>query len=135
MIDTLDAMKKDSQFAREAIRWLENQFKQGNRFIRAQIHNEKLSNNRQQTLKSKDIDSWRLYQLIDCCKYFKQQFEVSKNIQSETSITQMVTLLINHNLNETNCNERLKNLIQSANSEQIEVKNIKEFYDKWKSTS
>jgi protein SMG5 len=128
-------MKKDSQLAREAIRWLENQFKQGNRFIRAQIQNEKISNNnRQQLLKSKDIDAWRFSQLIDCCKYFKQQFEVNKNDQHKDGITQMVTLLTNHNLHEIEINERLTNLIKMAYSEKIEVKNIKEFYDKWKST-
>ena len=31
VIDHLDSIKKDSRFAREVIRWLEGQFKQGNR--------------------------------------------------------------------------------------------------------
>jgi hypothetical protein len=31
VIDSLDFMKKDSKEAREVVRWLEGQFKQGNR--------------------------------------------------------------------------------------------------------
>ena len=33
VIDHLDSIKKESRQAREVIRWLENQFKQGNRLI------------------------------------------------------------------------------------------------------
>jgi protein SMG5 len=33
VIDDLDAMKKETKLARDAIRWLESQFRQGNRSI------------------------------------------------------------------------------------------------------
>ena len=71
VIDNLDSIKKESKLAREAIRWLENQFKLGNRFLRAQKHDEKISSHNDANLKKKDFDKWIFYQLIDCCKYFE----------------------------------------------------------------
>ncbi len=79
VIDHLDAIKKDSKLAREAIRWLENQFKQGNRFLRAQTQNEKVAYQNDggaAALKKKDFDKWMFYQLVDCCKYFEVIFNI-----------------------------------------------------------
>lgn len=93
VIDNLDRMKKDSKLAREAIRWLENQFKQGNRFMRAQNQNEKISSNETSGLinKKKDLDAWCFLQLVDCCKYFQQ--EASGTNDAESNKQNMVTLL------------------------------------------
>jgi protein SMG5 len=79
VIDNLDSIKKESKLAREAIRWLENQFKLGNRFLRAQKHDEKISNQNDSNLKKKDFDKWMFYQLIDCCKYFEVIVFLSKS--------------------------------------------------------
>lgn len=91
VIDNLDSIKKDSKQARDAIRWLETQFKQGNRFLRAQTHNEKLVANYDSILKKKDIDLWRFYQLIDCCKYFQEKAVL--NNKSDDKRLNMITIL------------------------------------------
>jgi protein SMG5 len=94
VIDNLDRMKKDNARARDTIRWLEQQFKQGNRFMRAQNQNEKISSNENSGLvhKKKDFEAWCFLQLIDCCKYFQQ--EANGGYIAEGSNRQnMVTLL------------------------------------------
>lgn len=111
-------MKKESKLAREAIRWLENQFKQGNRlhdqflyillifflnssfkidmknlrFLRAQNQNEKLTKTIDRSLKKKDVDLWCFQQLVDCCAYFQQHQQTLNGGESKKS-SNMVTLL------------------------------------------
>ena len=93
----MDSIKKDSRQARDAIRWLENQFKHGNRFLRAQTDNEKHSTHQaDSSLKKKDLDLWRFYQLIDCCKYFQED----TNLNDESKKLDIVTLLTNSECNE-----------------------------------
>jgi hypothetical protein len=38
VIDILDELKKEQREARDAIRWLENQFRQGNRCVTILLH-------------------------------------------------------------------------------------------------
>lgn len=40
VLSELDVLKKKSDVVRNTIRWLEREFKMGNRFIRLQRHNE-----------------------------------------------------------------------------------------------
>jgi protein SMG5 len=128
VIDSLDEMKKDSKLAREAIRWLENQFKHGNRFIRAQVQNEMTTNKNQ--MKNKDVDLYRLAQLIDCCKYFQENHNL---VDIDENIANMVTLLVNNSLNDDHLTNNAKNLLFTCQKENINVKNIADFYAKWNS--
>ena len=107
VIDNLDSIKKDSKQAREAIRWLETQFKQGNRFLRAQTHNEKIVANYDLILlKKKDLELWRFYQLIDCCKYFQE--EAVLNNKNEDKRLNMITILINCELRDQKSQESIE---------------------------
>jgi protein SMG5 len=131
VIDNLDRMKKDSKLAREAIRWLENQFKQGNRFLRAQNQNEKVvslqSNQFGAISKRRDADAWSFLQLCECCRYFQQE-------NNDTNRQCMVTLLLSGE-SETQVKfeeDSFKSLLNSAKEDSIEVVNIREFYDKCK---
>jgi protein SMG5 len=97
VIDQLDSIKKESKEARLAIRWLEGQFKQGNRFLRAQTHNETLSsssNSQNLTLKKRDLSAWQFGQLIDCCKYL-QSLGLENDETKGNNKQIMVTLLLN----------------------------------------
>nr|KAG5701323.1 hypothetical protein BaRGS_006097 [Batillaria attramentaria] len=58
VIDQLDVQKKESSGAREAIRWLEAEFRRGNRYIRAQKSNETVSANNQRIFKKRHRDLW-----------------------------------------------------------------------------
>jgi protein SMG5 len=100
VIDTLDSIKKESKLAREAIRWLENQFKMGNRFLRAQTHNEKLSlkSEYEPSLKKKNLEGWRFCQLVECCRYFEE--ESNSRVDSEASRSNMVTVLTSSDMGE-----------------------------------
>lgn len=86
-------MKKEQREARDAIRWLEAQFRLGNRyfqigfdilyfifsfrFIRTQAVHERLTNqNKKKNNKNKDF--FRFQEIIDCCLYFAQQSSLDK---------------------------------------------------------
>ena len=132
VIDSLDEMKKDSKLAREAIRWLENQFQHGNRFIRAQVQNETCQKTtRQNYLKNKDLDSTRISQLVDCCKYFQENRNI---VDKDENVTSMVTLLVsNAVLNNEHLSNSTRSLLLACQINNINFKNIVDFYDKWKS--
>ena len=91
VIDQIDMMKKDSRQAREAIKWLEVQFKNGNRFLRAQNQHE-INEKSNPNLKKKDSELWRFSQIMDCCLFFQQQSTLNK---IESCKSSMVTLLVN----------------------------------------
>ncbi len=128
VIDNLDSIKKDSKQAREAIRWLENQFKQGNRFViivscvfqkfnfklfkrflRAQIQSEKIACNYDSNLKKKNLELWRFYQLIECCKYFQNTINQENLHNNEDKVTNMITILTHNDLQDAK-NKHLINI-------------------------
>ena len=115
VIDQLDATKKDSKQAREAIRWLESQFKQGNRFLRAQSHNERINHSSHSSLKKKDVEAWGYSQLLECCRFFQKE---SASMSTNAGLTvekrsNMVTLLTNNDPSDVEA--RFKSLLSSSN--------------------
>ncbi len=111
VIDILDELKKEQREARDAIRWLENQFRAGNRyektlnlkvnlswifrFIRTQAVHERLTNpNKKKTTKTKDF--FRFQDILDCCLYFSQQSNLEKQTTNNSIST--VNLLIARSL-------------------------------------
>lgn len=112
VIDNLDSIKKDSKLARESIRWLENQFKQGNRFLRAQTHNERIMSAYDSSLKKKDLETWRFYQLVDCSKYFEDETLLANKCGSSMeNRTNMITVLTACDLVDQN-NKNMINIAQ-----------------------
>ncbi|XP_076443287.1 nonsense-mediated mRNA decay factor SMG5-like isoform X2 [Babylonia areolata] len=73
VIDQLDVQKKDSSGAREAIRWLETEFRRGNRYIRAQKSNETVSSNNQRIFKKRHRDIWYMMEVLGCGRYLARQ--------------------------------------------------------------
>uniref|UniRef100_F6WCU4 PIN domain-containing protein n=1 Tax=Ciona intestinalis TaxID=7719 RepID=F6WCU4_CIOIN len=74
VIDGLDAIKKESQGARDAIRYLESELKKGNRFIRAQSKDEQVPgvDGEPPKLRRDDVDAWRFYRIVECCRFLIQ---------------------------------------------------------------
>ncbi len=58
VVSALDELKRTSGRARDAIRWLESQFRQGNRFLRMQRNNEKQSIPSVSYPRKKDNEAW-----------------------------------------------------------------------------
>lgn len=129
VIDHLDSIKKDSKLAREAIRWLENQFKQGNRFLRAQTQNEKINSGHDMAMRKRDLELWRFYQLIDCCKYFQEESTgQSTSSQSLESRVNIITILTFSDLADEKCT----NMVSLSAEHSVKLENIKEFCERWK---
>uniref|UniRef100_A0A4X1VXX5 Nonsense-mediated mRNA decay factor n=1 Tax=Sus scrofa TaxID=9823 RepID=A0A4X1VXX5_PIG len=66
VIDGLDLLKKEHPGARDGIRYLEAEFKKGNRYIRCQ--KEVGKSFERHKLKRQDTDAWTLYKILDSCK-------------------------------------------------------------------
>ncbi|XP_067932030.1 nonsense-mediated mRNA decay factor SMG5-like [Watersipora subatra] len=124
VIDQLDSMKKESGNARDAIRWLEAEFRKGNIYIRAQKSHERLSSNSQRNLRRKDRELWRIIQIIDCCHYLSEQ-------SPDCHPSGMVSLLTNDNFT-THASPRVQQKIQQIQQQGLVIHKVSEFYGKWK---
>ncbi|XP_046373242.1 nonsense-mediated mRNA decay factor SMG5-like [Haliotis rufescens] len=125
VIDSLDFMKKESSGAREAIRWLENEFRKGNRYIRAQKSNETLPGNNQRMLKKRNRDQWCLSEILSCSRYLAQQ---SGNFSSGS----VVAILTDHKLDTEQTLPAIRHTITASRQEGVSIENIADFASRWK---
>ncbi|NXU53778.1 SMG5 protein, partial [Turnix velox] len=93
VIDGLDFLKKENAGARDSIRYLEAEFKKGNRYIRCQKDVGKSFERHK--LKRQDLDAWNLYKILDSCK----QLTVSQG-SGEDDTTGMVTIITGFQLED-----------------------------------
>ncbi|XP_026719861.1 protein SMG5-like [Athene cunicularia] len=93
LIDGLDFLKKENAGARDSIRYLEAEFKKGNRYIRCQKDVGKSFERHK--LKRQDLDAWNLYKILDSCK----QLTVSQG-SGEDDTTGMVTIITGFQLED-----------------------------------
>ncbi|XP_068180834.1 nonsense-mediated mRNA decay factor SMG5 [Antennarius striatus] len=126
VIDGLDRLKKENAGARDGIRFLESEFRKGNRYIRCQKESGRSFD--RDKLKRQDIEAWHLYKMVDSCR----QLTVSQSNGDEDTAG-MVTILTGHQVEEL-CTQSaaMKLAIQAAGSAGMELKNIVEFYRQWK---
>ncbi|XP_053560577.1 nonsense-mediated mRNA decay factor SMG5 isoform X2 [Bombina bombina] len=126
VIDGLDFLKKEHAGARDGIRYLEAEFKKGNRYIRCQRDVGK--NFERNKLKRQDNDAWHLYKILDSCK----QLTVSQG-SSEEDTAGMVTIITGFQLDDADCiSDFMQSALQAASSASIEIKNVLDFYKQWK---
>ncbi|KRT78356.1 hypothetical protein AMK59_6526 [Oryctes borbonicus] len=125
VVSALDDLKRERLEARDAIRWLESQFHQGNRFFRAQRPQERLPIPYIKYPKKKDKDTLIYIQIIECCHYLAQQQKGASNL---------VTLLLG-NASVLNNNESKDfSYVGLAQSAGVNLELIADFYGKWKKT-
>lgn len=72
VISALDELKKYDSGAREATKYLEQEFKRGNRWIRAQKEDETLDSGKRRG-RYEDVAVWRFGQIVNCCQYFVKE--------------------------------------------------------------
>ncbi|XP_050786622.1 nonsense-mediated mRNA decay factor SMG5 isoform X2 [Gopherus flavomarginatus] len=126
VIDGLDFLKKENAGARDSIRYLEAEFKKGNRYIRCQKDVGK--NFERHKLKRQDLDAWNLYKILDSCK----QLTVSQG-NGEDDTTGMVTIITGFQPDDpSKFSAPMQSAIQAAANASVEIKNVLEFYKQWK---
>lgn len=126
VIEGLDFLKKENAGARDGIRYLEAEFKKGNRYIRCQ--KEAGKSFERNKLKRQDIDAWHLYKILDSCK----QLTVSQG-SNEEETAGMVTIITGFQIEEPECfSSAVQSALQVAASSNIEIKNVLDFYKQWK---
>ncbi|KAM4603240.1 nonsense-mediated mRNA decay factor SMG5 [Discoglossus pictus] len=126
VIDGLDFLKKENAGARDGIRYLEAEFKKGNRYIRCQRDAGKSFERNK--LKRQDKDAWHLYKILDSCK----QLTVSQG-SSEEDTAGMVTIITGFQIDDPDdISAAMQSALQAASSASIEIKNVLDFYKQWK---
>ncbi|CAH0559256.1 unnamed protein product [Brassicogethes aeneus] len=125
VVSALDDLKSEKLEARDAIRWLESQFQQGNRFFRAQRPHEKAPIPFVKYPKKRDKEMHIYIQIIECCNYLAEQQKDAPNL---------VTLLIGNQNVVFNGENREFSYLGLAQSVGITIESIAQFYGKWKKT-
>uniref|UniRef100_H3CY72 Nonsense-mediated mRNA decay factor n=1 Tax=Tetraodon nigroviridis TaxID=99883 RepID=H3CY72_TETNG len=127
VIDGLDRLKKENAGARDCIRFLESEFRKGNRYIRCQ--KESGRSFERDKLKRQDVEAWHLWKMVDSCR---QLITVSQSNGDEDTAG-MVTILTGHQVEQL-CSQStaMKSAVQAVSSAGMELKNVKEFYRQWK---
>ncbi|XP_035290217.1 protein SMG5 [Anguilla anguilla] len=126
VIDGLDVLKKENAGARDGIRFLESEFRKGNRYIRCQ--RESGRSFERDKLKRLDIEAWHLYKMVDSCR----QLTVSQSNGDEDTAG-MVTILTGHSTEDLSARSpSMKSAVQAVAAAGMELKNILEFYRQWK---
>ncbi|MCJ8745424.1 hypothetical protein PDJAM_G00130020 [Pangasius djambal] len=126
VIDGLDVLKKENPGARDGIRFLESEFRKGNRYIRCQ--KESGRSFERDKLKRQDIEAWHLYKMVDSCR----QLTGSQSGGDEDTAG-MVTILTGYAVDElADRSAPMKSAIQAVATAGMELKNIVEFYRQWK---
>ncbi|XP_073495387.1 nonsense-mediated mRNA decay factor SMG5 [Phyllobates terribilis] len=126
VIDGLDFLKKENAGARDGIRYLETEFKKGNRYIRCQ--KEAGKSFERNKLKRQDADAWHLYKILDSCK----QLTVSQG-SNEEETAGMVTIITGFQLEDPECfSPAVQSALQAVSGSSIEMKNVVDFYKQWK---
>ncbi|KAL2771535.1 nonsense-mediated mRNA decay factor SMG5 isoform 2 [Daubentonia madagascariensis] len=126
VIDGLDLLKKEHPGARDGIRYLEAEFKKGNRYIRCQ--KEVGKSFERHKLKRQDADAWTLYKILDSCK----QLTVAQGAGEEDP-SGMVTIITGLPLdNPSVLSGPMQAALQAAAHASVDIKNVLDFYKQWK---
>ncbi|XP_039270646.2 nonsense-mediated mRNA decay factor SMG5-like [Styela clava] len=124
VIDGLDGLKKDLQGARDAIRFLETEFKKGNRFIKAQMAEETSRGvqGERPKLRRNDMQAWRFYRIIECCRYITQQ-----KAKEDNSDTNGLVAILTHSTDKSTLSQNQINAISAAEGFGIQVFSAMQF--------
>ncbi|XP_062394729.1 nonsense-mediated mRNA decay factor SMG5 [Sardina pilchardus] len=126
VIDGLDMLKKENAGARDGIRFLESEFRRGNRYIRCQKEAGKSFD--RDKLKRQDPEAWQLYKMVDSCR---QLTGCQSNGDEDT--VGMVTILTGHSISEMSARSTpMKAAMAAVSAAGMELKNVVEFYRQWK---
>ncbi|XP_060057577.1 nonsense-mediated mRNA decay factor SMG5 isoform X3 [Erinaceus europaeus] len=126
VIDGLDLLKKEHPGARDGIRYLEAEFKKGNRYIRCQ--KEVGKSFERHKLKRQDADAWSLYKILDSCK----QLTLAQGAGEEDP-SGMVTIVTGLPLDDPGkLSGPMQAALQAAAHASVDVKNVLDFYKQWK---
>ncbi|XP_066994080.2 nonsense-mediated mRNA decay factor SMG5 [Anabrus simplex] len=126
-----DSKKNEVGRVRESIRWLDAQFRHGNRFLRAQRPHERLPLPLIKYPKKKEEAAWLFFNIVECCYYFSQS---SNNLRDMQLNVPVVTLLTGQRATKDDASKSFSPL-GVAKSAGINLEHIEVFHAKWKTSS
>lgn len=135
VVSALDEQKRVSRRVRDTIRWLEAQFRHGNRFLRAQRSNERLPLPLIKYPKKKDKEAWLFFQVVECCHFLSQTSIGRLETDSNKEKDSFVTLLTGSKTLLSGTNTNGFSPLGVSNSAGVSIEHIETFHSKWKSSS
>lgn len=132
VIAALDELKKYNPGARDATKFLEDEIKHGNRWLKTQKEHESSSgilNNKKK--KNRDVEEWRFIQIVKCCLYFVEQHSGNGLVTLLTSESSMQPPPTNVT-KVANLGTRISQYALGVCKEKgIRVEPVVDFYKRW----
>lgn len=148
VVSALDELKRTSGRARDAIRWLESQFRQGNRFLRMQRNNEKQSIPAVSYPRKKDNEAWLFMQIMECCYYLNHTNLTKNNGPKKEDDSSFVRLLTGSRALSSMVDTNDVTIPKDKSAKQVPfsmavvkkstgllIEHIVDFYGKWKDST
>jgi len=129
VIAALDELKKFNPGARDAIKFLEEEVKRGNRWLKTQkdhetVDDKVLLNNRKK--KNRDIEEWRFLQVVKCGLYFNELHSDAGNLVT------LLTSDTSHQESKARLGTRSSSLaMEVCQTKRIRVEPVVDFYKRW----
>ncbi|XP_004536551.1 protein SMG5 [Ceratitis capitata] len=129
VLNELDDLKKRSENARNVIRWLEQEFKHGNRHLRAQRDNENLTLSLLKIPRKLDRDASVFLQIAQFCNHLVANHSDPKSTEFQTNV---VTYLSGDSLYEKQRNQTNFSFTGILDAIPVRYEQISNFYSKFK---
>ncbi|XP_067620144.1 nonsense-mediated mRNA decay factor SMG5 isoform X2 [Eurosta solidaginis] len=129
VLNDLDDLKKRSENARNVIRWLEQEFKYGNRHLRAQRDNENLTLSLLKIPRKLDRDASVFLQIAQFCNHLVANHSDPKSTEFQTNV---VTYLSGDSLYEKQRNQTNFSFTGILDAIPVRYEQISNFYSKFK---
>lgn len=127
VVQVLDDLKRSENGARNAIRWLEKEFKFGNRWLRAQKPEETKPLDELDYPRRKDKSQNQLIKILECCFYFAS----SQEKRGKNQPIVLLTVPPGSKL-ETDPNGLLSQYKSMSEAHNINLEEITSFFDRFK---
>ncbi|XP_017464505.1 PREDICTED: protein SMG5 [Rhagoletis zephyria] len=129
VLNELDDLKKRSENARNVIRWLEQEFKHGNRHLRAQRDNENLTLSLLKIPRKLDRDAGVFLQIAQFCNHLVANHSDPKSTEFQTNV---VTYLSGDSLYEKQRHQTNFSFTGILDAIPVRYEQISNFYAKFK---
>lgn len=129
VLNELDDLKKRSENARNVIRWLEQEFKHGNRHLRAQRDNENLTLSLLKIPRKLDRDASVFLQIAQFCNHLVANHSDPKSAEFQSNV---ITYLSGDSLHEKQRNQTNFSFTGILDTIPVRYEQISNFYSKFK---
>ncbi|XP_065059795.1 nonsense-mediated mRNA decay factor SMG5-like isoform X2 [Rhopilema esculentum] len=127
VVQALDELKRYNPSAREAIKFLEEEFRQRSKWLRSQRDEESRDvdfNRSSKKKKNLAIEEWRFHQIVKCAAYFASKL-------SKAELVSIVTSRLSNETSGSLGTRATQDALEACRKLGIEVEPLVDFYQRW----